>query len=435
MAVHGSLPEGFAVGRTRLEFAVPELGGDMKAAMQVSALVLTSEQTTNWAAVFTRNALCGAPVRVGKKLHSNQTPVRGIIANNKVSNVGAPGGEDRALRVCKAAANKLGESNDAFIPSSTGVIGWGLPATEIEAAISNSLEVSTNASAVELAEAIMTTDRYPKVASANIHDSDAVVVGVAKGAGMIEPNLGTMLVFIATDAKLPSRDTIQNALKSACDRTLSRISVDGDESTSDMAILLSSGTKSIPSINAFQVALDEVCTQLAHHIVRNGEGTNHVIRVTVSGLEDSAFAHDLGRFVVNGPLLKSAVAGNDPNVGRLVARIGQFLGSRNHDLNLLNQCQVSIGEDLIFEQGAFCLDPEKEKRLAAHLKRAQLGPSDIGLPGKSAGLPYPPHPHCVEFRIQFSSLSSSESANREDIVVLGSDLTYQYVRENADYRS
>jgi len=289
-------------------------------------------------------------------------------------------------------------------------------------------------SAYDLASAMMTTDRYAKVARATTA-SGASVVGVVKGAGMIEPELcATMLCFFLTDALV---DDLQDTLDDVCRRSLSSVGVDGDESTSDMAVALASDV--IPtSTDDFHDALGAVAAQLAHHLVRNGEGTNHVVRLAlVSEDLHPDVERAIARDVLNGPLLKCAVAGNDPNVGRLVGKLGQVLGKRAADVprDLLDHATVALGGDVIFDHGNFQLDAEKELRLKAHLEAAMLGPPDLGLPGKSSGDDYPAHGRCVEIHVDLRPRDRRSAISRPPTVVLGSDLTHQYVTENADYRS
>ena len=420
---------------------------ETEAKMHVGVIEVMEGPTTSVAGVFTKNALVGAPVKICRDALADKRPIRGIVTNNKISNVGVATGEEDALRICETVAKfelrmrgtpNITETEEPFtgqggffLPASTGVIGWRLPVDKMIEYLENELVMFNEhfISALGAARAIMTTDRYPKVASYEL-PCGARIVGIAKGAGMIEPNLGTMLSFILTDFEIDQTD-LQAAIDDVTATTFNRISVDGDESTSDMVLALSSNKVNGSDVASFREGLASVCGELAHHVVRNGEGTNHVIRLTVSGGgDDKDFLVDLARFVVNGPLLKSAIAGNDPNVGRIVARIGQFLGDKGMD-DLLSNARVSIGDTVVYEDGVIALDKHKEAAIAAHYQGAQLGPDDIGLPNATAGLDYPPHNRSVDIRVDLGPPSDGDDV----VVVLGSDLTYQYVRENADYRS
>ena len=192
-----------------------------------------------------------------------------------------------------------------------------------------------------------------------------------------------------------------------------------------MVLLVSSERGPEADAAAFEAALGDVLAQLAHHIVRNGEGTNHVIRATIRGDVDEAAARRLGRGLVNGPLLKCAIAGDDPNVGRIVAKVGQLLGARGDDALLDDDspCVVRLGGEVIFANGQFALDADKELTLAAHLKAARLGVDDPNNPK------CPSHGKCVEIDVDLGGDPAVVA------VVLGSDLTHEYVTENADYRS
>ena len=415
------LPRGFRCGTASLNFKPRELP-DSEARMNLGVIALDAP-TDLVAGVYTKNRLCGAPVTVGRDILAREKPhIQAILANNKVSNVRpGPGlGVSCAHTVADAAKEALSLEGDV-IPASTGVIGWALPVDEMVAAAS-SLTLQEG-SAHKVAEAMMTTDRYAKAARSELPNG-ASLVGLVKGAGMIEPNMGTMLCFLVTDAAM-ERSTMQACLERCVKGTLGSVGVDGDESTSDMCVLLSSGQVQEVSEDAFENALGDVLAQLAHHIVRNGEGTNHVLRVCVRGDRDEDSARALGRALVNGPLLKCAVAGDDPNVGRIVGKVGQLLGARG-DPDLLDEgspCVVKLGGETIFEGGFFRLDAAKEERLSNHMKAARLGTDVEGAPA------CPVHDRCVEIDVDLGGSRDVVS------VVLGSDLTHGYVSENADYRS
>ncbi|KAJ8611191.1 hypothetical protein CTAYLR_003590 [Chrysophaeum taylorii] len=418
----GRLPEGFRAWTTSLEFTPRELeSSGVVARMNVGAVV--SEREVVAAGVYTSNLLVGAPVSIGRRAMRSREAVRGVCVNNKVSNVRPSSGlgEEDALRVCEAYASALGAGT--LLPASTGVIGWALPVSEMIEATSRLRE---HDSAAAVAAAMMTTDRYPKVARVEL-EGGGTIVGIAKGAGMLEPELcATMLAFIATDVAI-DRAELSAALERVAKRTFSCVGVDGDESTSDMVVCMSSGVVKSKTGADFEDGLGDVAAQLAHHLVRNGEGTNHVVRLAMRSPLDPEEERKVAREVLNGPLFKCAVAGNDPNVGRLVGKIGQVLSRRGHgELPSF----VRLGGEVIFENGSFSLEG-KEARIAAHLKEAQLGDPEIGLPGKSHGLAYPAHGRCVEIEIEYASAPP----DRPPTVVLGSDLTHQYVTENADYRS
>lgn len=254
----------------------------------------------------------GCPVKVGRSRLAEGHPIQALVINNKVSNV-CPGGDGVAAAesVCAAVALKLNLPGGAnsVIPSSTGVIGWRLPAKELaEDVVPLAIQALQNESAYAAAEAIMTTDRYPKLRSKTLSDG-VRIVGVAKGAGMIEPNMATMLGYIMTDATI-EKSKLQAMLTEACNRSFNSISVDGDESTSDTVVAIASNLKPLSSEDELKNALNEICEGLSADLVRNGEGTGHVIRVNISHFPGSEYdARRMGRHLVNSPLVKCAISG------------------------------------------------------------------------------------------------------------------------------
>jgi glutamate N-acetyltransferase/amino-acid N-acetyltransferase len=270
-------------------------------------------------------------------------------------------------------------------------------------------------SALSLARAIMTTDSYPKIHRENV--GKGCILGVAKGAGMIEPHMGTLLVFLLTDVGM-SREQLKLCLTDCVEKSFNRISVDGDQSTSDMALLFSSTAKPAVGEEEFREALEKVCTRLAEDVVRNGEGAGHVIRVLVEGAPDANLAVAAGKAVVNSPLVKTAVFGNDPNVGRIVSALGDFADAARFPLDLA-RLQVSMGGVEIFGDSCFRLDIDKESRLNRYLCECALDPAARG---------FPAHDRQVELKIDLG-------VGQARAEILGTDLSYQYVKENADYRS
>eukprot|EP00587_Corethron_hystrix_P010028 CAMPEP_0113298078 /NCGR_PEP_ID=MMETSP0010_2-20120614/672_1 /TAXON_ID=216773 ORGANISM="Corethron hystrix, Strain 308" /NCGR_SAMPLE_ID=MMETSP0010_2 /ASSEMBLY_ACC=CAM_ASM_000155 /LENGTH=236 /DNA_ID=CAMNT_0000151071 /DNA_START=21 /DNA_END=731 /DNA_ORIENTATION=- /assembly_acc=CAM_ASM_000155 len=236
--------------------------------------------------------------------------------------------------------------------------------------------------------------------------------------------MATMLSYIFTDATV-EKSKLQSILSSAVDDSYNSISVDGDESTSDTVAILSSNVVPLAEdeLPEFEAAVREVTSGLAADIVRNGEGTKHVIRVDIRGFPGSdADARRLGRHLVNSPLFKCAVAGNDPNTGRIAAAIGSFLGKMEPAPPSTEGMDISLGGRTIFSKGKFVLEGDVvEKELSRHMKRAQLGEVDE----------YPRHQKFVEVAIDFGEGGNGNGS----AVVLGSDLTAEYVAVNADYRS
>ena len=421
LARQAALPAGFRVGATRLEFVPREAP---KPAAMTLTLIALDRPTPDFAAVFTRNAFPGAPVLVGRR-RLGEPKLGAIIVNNKISNVCAPGGVEAAERVCAETARQLGMAATEVWPSSTGVIGWGLPVEAMLGALPSAVAALAGGSVLPAAEGIVTTDLFPKVRRADL--VGGAIVGIAKGAGMIEPNLATMLVYLLTDLAVP-RAELRAMLARAVDPSFNAISIDSDTSTSDTVVLVSSGRVPCPDRAAFERALLAVCRDLAEDVVRNGEGVRHVIRVAVAQAPDLEFARALGKAIVNAPLFKCAVAGNDPNVGRLVQAIGKLVGGRAPGLDL-SRVRLRLGAVEIFRDGVFQLNPEKEKALAAHLRGAELYASAPPRDGVFAPpIDFPPHERCVEIDVDLGAGTAAA-------VVLGGDLTHEYVSENADYRS
>ncbi len=417
-----ALPRGFRVGRTRLEFMPAEVAKPSKMTL---TLIVLDEPTPAFAAMFTKNAFPGAPVLIGRERLKEAT-LGALVVNNKVSNVCAPGGVEASERLCAAVAGKLGLSASQVLPCSTGVIGWRLPVDAMVEAVPQAVSTLAAGSVLPAAEGIMTTDLYAKVRRARVGDGS--IVGIAKGAGMIEPNLATMLVFLMTDVDVP-REALRSTMRSVVDRTFGCISVDSDTSTSDSVALLSSRKVPCPSLPEFEAALERVCADLAEDIVRNGEGVHHVMRVRVSGAPSEAVARGIGKSVVNSPLFQCAVNGNDPNVGRLVAAIGKYVGAHHPEVDL-SHCTLRMGGRVILEHGAFRLDHETEKALVAHMKGAELYTSVPPPDGLTFRPPvtFPPHERSVEIDVELG-LGSVTST------VLGADRSHEYISENADYRS
>ena len=422
LASQAALPQGFRVGTARFEFVPKEAPKPSKMTLTLIAL---DRPTPDFAAVFTKNAFPGAPVIVGRRRLA-EPRLGAIIINNKISNVCAPGGVEASEAVCAATAGLLGLAPAEVLPCSTGVIGWGLPVEPMVAALPRAVGALAAGDILPAAEGIVTTDLYPKIRRADLPGGGSIV-GIAKGAGMIEPNLATMLVYLLTDVVVP-RDTLRAMLARVVGESFNRISIDSDTSTSDTVAILSSGSVPCADLAAFEAALRGVCADLAEDVVRNGEGVRHVLRVRVSSAPDADTAAALGKAIVNAPLFKCAVAGNDPNVGRLVQAIGKYVGAAGLPLDL-SKLRARIGGQEIFAEGAFRLNYEKEAALVEHLRGAELYRSQPTADGAYAPpVDYPTHERSVEIEVELGTGAG-------EATVFGGDLTHEYVSENADYRS
>jgi glutamate N-acetyltransferase/amino-acid N-acetyltransferase len=408
------VPEGFVFSTVPLTFIPRERPKAEPFRMNLS-LILAEEDCQDFAGMFTRNAVPGAPVLVAKK-RMKEPALRGILVNNKIANVCAPGGIDDTEALLADAGRRLGLHPEKLLSASTGIIGWKLPLEEMKTSLGSLCDSVGSAGPLDIARAIMTTDSYPKMVSRRA--GDAVVLGIAKGAGMIEPNMATMLAFVLTDARI-SRRELQSSLSAAVETTFNCISVDGDQSTSDMVLVLSSGKKETDE-QSFHRVLAQVCRELAVHIVRNGEGSSHVIEVRVRGRESAAVLRNVGKGIINSPLVKSAIYGNDPNVGRIISAVGDYCG--NNALPVATgRLRISLGDVVVFQNGAFCIDESTEAQLSSYLETTAANPRLRGFPQNDA---------VINLTVDFLPDEEAESAT-----VIGSDLSHEYIQINADYRT
>lgn len=281
--------------------------------------LFASDVPASAAAVFTRNHFPGAPIVLGRET-IRAGSLRAIIANSKVSNVatGAAGVEN-ARRMARAAAAELGTTAEQILVSSTGVIGVPLPIEKIEVGVVGmAAELQDNP--MIGAEGIMTTDSHPKALSATV--GAATITWVAKGSGMIEPNMATMLSYIFTDAAFDAA-TLDRLLRAAVAPTFNMLSVDTDTSTSDTCAILANGLAGPVDEAAFLECLTAGCRRMTEILARDGEGAEHLVRVSVRGALNATEAHVIAKSIVNSPLVKTMVHGADPNVGRLLMAIGK----------------------------------------------------------------------------------------------------------------
>jgi len=356
------------------------------------------------AAIFTRNQIVAAPVTVGREhLRRGQGMMRALIVNAGNANC-ATGkqGLKAATSVCIGVARQLQVSPHRVFPSSTGIIGVQLPLEKIQAALPALMNAATSGPEAfdQFASAILTTDTHKKVAAQSItfNQTQVTLAGVAKGAGMIHPNMATMLVYLFTDLAASPRE-LHKCIKEAADQSFNNISIDGDTSTNDTALLLASGKSGVQfkSVrNEFQAALTKVCRSLAAQIVADGEGVSHVVRLTIEQARTRSEARQIGKTIANSPLVKTAWAGADPNWGRILAAIGYSGVKINPD-----RINIYLGEQQICRHGAAC--PFDHDRAHAYMSEP-----------------------VYEIRIALGAGSAS-------LEFLSCDLTAEYVRINADY--
>jgi len=281
--------------------------------------VFYSETAASAAAVFTRNKFPGAPVILGRKIIKKGV-LRAIVANSKISNVGTgQTGLDNAARMAATAAAEFDIPADQVIMSSTGVIARQLEIEKIEAGLQG---ISSKLIQDPLAATagIMTTDTYPKALSMNV--GDAVLTIVGKGAGMIEPNMATMLVYIFTDAEVAA-PALDHALRQAVAVSFNMLSVDTDSSTSDTCVVMANGLAGPVDLKLFQKALTYACTEMAKLLARDAEGATKLLISKVKGAADDKQAIQIAKSLVNSPLIKTMAYGADPNIGRVLMAIGK----------------------------------------------------------------------------------------------------------------
>lgn len=353
------------------------------------------------AAVFTKNTMPGAPLIVGKE-HIANGQLQAIIVNSKNANVATElSGIEDSRTICKTVGQACGISPDSVLPSSTGVIGRRLPMDIIQEGC-KSVEKDfgkTSQHVRDFAESIMTTDTRPKIISARV--GNTTILGVAKGAGMIEPNMATMLSYFMTDAYLSSKK-LDLMLKRVVEKSFNRISVDTDTSTSDTVVILANGTQGSVNEVDFENALEKMAIYLAKEIARDGEGATKLIELTVSGASTAEQALLTAKAVVNSPLVKTAVYGADPNWGRFIMAIGKVFSY-----------QVDV-QDISIWFG------EGDQRLCINAK--MLDDDAVPLDDISASLKKDE----VHIEIALGNGEFSET-------VWGCDLTEEYIKVNAHY--
>ncbi len=356
------------------------------------------------AGVFTRSATRSANVLdCQAKNGKTQAGRAAIIVNSGNSNAftGARGVE-AVTALCAGVAEQTGIEADRIFTSSTGVIGEPLPYDRITAKIGE-LSANLNAGGIEgAAKAIMTTDTFPKGSAAEItvNGKTVKIAGIAKGSGMIAPDMATMLVYIFTDAKI-GYDALQGVLSKLTDKTFNCITVDSDTSTSDTLLIGATGASGVDVTgNAdFEAALHKVMLDLSHQVIRDGEGATKFVEIQVTGAANDADAKRVGLSVANSPLVKTAIAGEDANWGRIVAAVGKSGAEADRD-----RLSIRFGDITVAENG-WRAPNYSEADASAYMKNAELIIGvDLGI-GTGAS------------------------------TVWTCDLTYEYIRINADYRS
>lgn len=371
-------------------------------------LLMVVDEGAVAAGVFTNNAYCAAPVTIARA-HLKQGAVRALLVNSGNANAGTgTKGMADAMSLCELTATQLGINVSQVLPFSTGVIGELLPIEKLKAGVLSLIPELNEERWLSAAESIMTTDTLPKAYSKElaIDGNTITITGISKGSGMIRPDMATMLSFIATDAVVDAA-ALQKAVSSIADRTFNSISVDGDTSTNDSYICIASGVQdnhvlneNHPQWSDFYLALEAVSRHLAHAIIRDGEGATRFIEIQVSGGEDVESCRQVGFTVAHSPLVKTAFFAGDPNLGRILAAIG-----RSKIANLdMDKVSLKLGDLPVVDRGE--PSPGYNEDVASRIMSEQ------------------------DVRIEISL-----GLGRDAATVWTTDLSYDYVKINAEYRS
>ena len=362
-------------------------------------------------AVFTKNVVKAAPIHVDKA-HLADGKARAIIANSGNANACAPHGEENAIKMCQAAAKAIGCKAEDVLVSSTGVIGQTLNVKVIEDGVPElySALAATPEASDAAAHAIMTTDTVKKevAVETTVGGKTVRMGGIAKGSGMIHPNMGTMLCFLTTDCAI-SPEMIRTALLETVNVSFNRISVDGDTSTNDSCMVLANGLAGNETITekgedyaAFLEALQALCTELAKKMASDGEGAKHLITCTVKGAADEAQAETISKSVISSTLTKAAIFGADANWGRVLCAMG-YSGAEFDPDKVDVHFTSAAGDIAVCEKGrGLDFDEDLAKKILTE--------------------------HDVEINI---SLGEGEAA----CTCWGCDITYDYIKINGDYRT
>ena len=322
------------------------------------------------AGVFTRNLFPGAPIVVGRELLAAGR-LQAVVVNSRVSNVGTGAeGVQRARRMGAAAARALGVAPELVLMSSTGVIGLTLPIDLIEQAMPQ-LAGALQDDPMVGAEGIMTTDTHPKAVSVPL--GAGVLTVVAKGSGMIEPNMATMLCYVMTDAAV-ERPVLDAELRRVVDDTLNMVSVDTDTSTSDTCVAIANGRSGPVSEAALESALRAALTRVAEMLARDGEGASRLVRVSVRGAASRPEARVIAKSLVNSPLVKTMIYGTDPNVGRILMAVGKCFDCRVDPARMV----ATISGVTVFRDGGRTDFDESEVRTLLGKDPVDIG-VDMGL--------------------------------------------------------
>ena len=369
-------------------------------------VLMNCSEGSQVAGVFTTNWFAAAPVQVCRDHLQKAEPAWFLVNSGNANAATGQSGIDNAILSCKSLAAETESSVESVLPFSTGVIGETLPVAKINAAMQGLVQQLDEGNWLEAARGIMTTDTRPKIGSRKLsfNDREVVITGIAKGAGMIEPHMATLLVFLATDAKIP-REVLQRSLLAAVNKSFNRITVDSDTSTNDSCMLIATGKSGVEleegseAMAEFQRALTALCIELAQSIIKDAEGVSRFVEVSVEKGANGAACLEVAYAIANSPLVKTAIFAGDANWGRIVMAIGKSampVDVQSVDLYLGDVCLMRQGqkaEDYTEARGAKIMENE-----------------EIGI------------------RVVLNAGEASEK-------IWTTDLSYDYIKINADYRT
>lgn len=384
--------------------------GLRKNAERLDLAMVYAEDPCQAAAVYTTNKVKGAPLLV-TKAHISDGKAQAIIVNSGIANTCSPDGEEKAEAMSRIAAESLGLAPEDIVVASTGVIGPSLPLEPIQSGCPALVRQLSREGHSNAAKAIMTTDTHPKEYAVrfDLQGKPCTIGGMAKGSGMIHPNMATMLCFMTTDANISAK-LLHQALYDVTQDTFNMVSIDGDTSTNDMALLLASGKAENPPVEdpasegyaQFCRALFQLMRELSRMIAGDGEGASKLLECRVTGAVDKESARMIAKSVITSSLFKSAMFGEDANWGRILCAIG-YAGAEVDIAGVEVTLASEYGSILVCQKGRGVVFSEEEasKILHAHEIHIQVGLTD----------------------------------GEGEAVAWGCDLTYNYVKINADYRS
>ena len=370
--------------------------------------LIVFDQIVSCAATFTQNAFCAAPVTIAKKHLALSLP-KALIINSGNANAGTgKRGLDDALTTCEWVAEQIKCKPEQILPFSTGVIGEYLPMQKVKSGIESAYSELSPEHWMSVATAIMTTDTMPKAISRQftLNGETVTITGIAKGSGMICPNMATMLAFVTTDANV-EQSYLQQCLSKAVNKSFNSITVDGDTSTNDACVLVSTGVASAEPLtgdneisHVFANELEEICLHLAQSIIRDGEGASKFVAISVTGAASDIEAHNVAYTVAHSPLVKTALFASDPNWGRILAAVGRA----EIDNLVLEDVTIFLDDVCIVSKGERDADYTEEKG------QAVMNQDEINI-------------HINLSRGHYSR------------IIWTTDLSNEYVRINAEYRT